>query len=93
MNLVALFETAQDRDRIFDIGLADDHGLEAAFERGVFLDMLAVLVQCGRTDAVEFSAGECGLEHVGRIRRAFCGARAHDGVQFVDEQDYLAVGF
>jgi hypothetical protein len=50
MKLVALLEAAQDRDRVLDRGLADEHRLEAALERGVLLDVLAVLVERGGAD-------------------------------------------
>src|SRR4029453_16382957 len=45
MDLVALLETAQDRDRVADVGLAHEHRLEAPLERGVLLPVLAVLVE------------------------------------------------
>src|SRR5581483_7622154 len=44
MRLVALLQAAKDRDRVRDRGLADIHGGEAALERRVLLDVLAVLV-------------------------------------------------
>ena len=71
-------------------GLADEHLLEAALQRGVLLDVLAVFVQRGRADAVQLAARERGLEHVAGIHRAFGLAGADHGVQFVDEQDDLA---
>ncbi len=48
VHLVALLQPAQDRDRVFDRRLIDEHRLEAALERGVLLDVLAVLVERGR---------------------------------------------
>ena len=75
-----------------DRRLADEHRLEAPFERGVLLDMLAIFVERGRADAVQFAAGEGRLEQVGRVHRAFAFARADQGVHLVDEQDDLARG-
>ena len=65
------------------------HGLEAALERGVLLDVLAVLVERGRAHAAELAAGQGGLEHVGRVHRALRRARADQRVQLVDEADDL----
>src|SRR3712207_3919204 len=48
--LVARLERAQHGDRRLDRRLADRHGLEAALQRGVLLDVLAVLVERGRAD-------------------------------------------
>ena len=70
--------------------LADEHLLEAALERGVLLDVLAVLVERGRADAVQLAARERGLEHVAGVHRAFGLAGADHRVQLVDEQDDLA---
>ena len=45
VHLVLLLQAAQDGDRGLDAGLVDQHLLEAALERGVLLDVLAVLVR------------------------------------------------
>ena len=87
VDLVALLEPAQDRDRVLDGRLADHHGLEAALERGVLLDVLAVLVERRRADGAQLAAGEHRLEQVGGVDGALGGARADDRVQLVDEQD------
>ena len=70
--------------------LADEHLLEAALQRGVLLDVLAVFVQRGRADAVQLAARQRRLEHVAGVHRAFGLAGADHGVQLVDEQDDLA---
>ena len=90
MHLVALLQSAQDRDGVFDGRLVDQHFLEAALERGVLLDVLAVFVERRRADAVQLAARERGLEHVAGVHGAFGLAGADHGVQLVDEQDDLA---
>ena len=85
--LVALLEAAQDRDRVLDGGLVDQHRLEAALERGVLLDVLAVLVERGRADRAQLAAREHRLEQVGGVDGALGGAGADDRVQLVDEED------
>ena len=92
VHLVALLETPEDGDRVVDARLAHEHLLEPAFERGVLLDVLAVLVQGGGADHPQHAACEQRLEHVAGVHRAFGGARADDGVQLVDEGDHLALG-
>ena len=91
MDLVALAQAAQDADRVFDRRLADHHRLEAPLERGILLDVLAVLVERRRADRVQLAARQHRLEHVRGVHRAFGGAGADDGVQLVDEQDDLAL--
>ncbi len=92
VRLVALAQAAQDVDGVFDVGLANVDDLEAALERGVLLDVLAVFVERGCADATQTSASEGGLEHVAGVHGAFGRARSDQGVQLVDEEDDLAVG-
>ena len=91
VHLVALAQAAQDRDRVLDRRLVDQHRLEAALERGVLLDVLAVLVERGGADAVQLAARQHGLEQVAGVHRALGRAGADDGVQLVDEEDDLAL--
>src|SRR3546814_455429 len=88
---VLFLQPAQDRDRVLHARLADEHLLEAALERGILFDVLAVLVERGRADAVQLAAGQCRFQHVARIHRAFRLAGADHRVQLVDEQDDLAL--
>ena len=67
--------------------LLDHDRLEAALEGGVALDVLAVLVERGRADALELAAGERRLEDVGGVDRALGGAGPDERVELVDEQD------
>ena len=89
--LVALLEAAQDPDRVRDRRLADEHGLEAPLERGVLLDVRAVLVERRRADRAQLAAGEHRLQQVAGRDRALRRARADDRVELVDEEDDLAL--
>ena len=66
--------------------LLDHDRLEAALERGVALDVLAVLVERGRADALQLAARERRLEDVRGVDRALGRAGADERVQLVDEQ-------
>ena len=68
------------------------HGLEAPLERGVLLDVLAVLVERGGADRAQLAAREHRLEQVRGVHRALGRAGADDRVQLVHEQDHLALG-
>ena len=94
VHLVALLKPAKDTDGVLRGRLADVDLLEAALQGWVLLDVLAVLVQGGRTDQAQLTAGEQRLDHVAGIHRGVAtGASTDDGVQLVDEGDDLAVGF
>jgi hypothetical protein len=92
VDLVALLETAQDRDRVVDVRLADEDRLEAPLERRILLDLLSVLVEGRRADGAQLAAGEHRLQQVGGVDRALGGTGADDRVQLVDEEDDLALG-
>ena len=92
VDLIALLQSPQDRDCVLDGRLADVHRLEAPLERGVLLDVLAVLVERGRADRAQLPAREHRLEQVGGIHGSFGRPGADDRVQLVDEQDDRALG-
>ena len=92
VDLVALLQPAEDRDRVVDRRLAHEHLLEAPLERGVLLDVLAVLVERRRADHAQVAAREHRLDHVAGVDRTLGTAGADDRVQLVDEGDDLALG-
>ena len=91
--LVPFLQSAENRDGVFDGRLLHDHGLKAALQRGVFLDVLAVLVEGCGPHAVQFAPGQGRLEQVRGVDRPLGSPGPDDGVQFVDEQDDPSLGF
>ena len=89
--LVALLETRQDVDRLINRGRSDHHRLEPTLQRAILLYVLPILVQRGRADALELASGQRGLQHIRRVDRTFSGPRAHQRVDFVDEEDDVAI--
>src|SRR5699024_3642672 len=73
-------------------GLVDLDRLEAALERGVLLDVLAVLLEGGRPDGLQLAAGQHRLEDAGGVDRALGGTGPDERVDLVDEQDDVAAG-
>ena len=70
--------------------LIHQHLLEAALQRRILLDVLAVFIQRRCAHAVQLAARQRGLEHVARVHGALGLAGADHGVQLVDEQDDLS---
>ncbi|MPN02083.1 hypothetical protein SDC9_149296 [bioreactor metagenome] len=60
-HLIALLESAQDRNRVLHGRFFDQHRLEPALQGRVFFDILTVLVDRGCTDAVQFAARQHGF--------------------------------
>src|SRR6266508_281017 len=90
VRLVAIAQAAQDLDRVVDRRLLDTDLLEAPLERGVALEVLAVLVQRRGTNRLQLPACERGLEDRRGIDCALGGARTDEIVQLVDEKDDVA---
>ena len=94
VRLVLFLDAAQDRNRVLNGGLIDEHLLEAPLEGRILLDVFAVLIERGRADHPQFAAGQHRLEHVAGVhRRIATGSRTNDRVQLIDECDDLAFGF
>ena len=83
-------QTAQDLQALLGRWLCDAHGLKAPLERRVLFNILAVFLKRRRTDDLQLTAAERGLEDVRRVDRALGRARADDRVQLVDEEDDAA---
>ena len=87
VHLVAFFQPTQDGYGVFFARFIHQHFLKAPLQRCVFLDVLAVLVERGRADAVQLTARQRWLEHIASIHRAFALAGTNHGVQLIDKQD------
>ena len=92
VRLVLVADALEDLDRVGQRRLFDLDRLEAALERGVFLDVLAVLVERRGADGLQLAAGQHRLEDRRRVDRTFGGAGTDEGVDLVDEQDDVAAG-
>ena len=87
MRLVLRTQAFQNQDRFIDCRRFDFDGLKAAFERRVFFDVLAIFVQRGRADTLQFAPAKRRLDDVRGVHRAFGRTRADNRVQLIDEQN------
>src|SRR5689334_16389236 len=85
--LVTLLDSEKNLDRVRLVRRRNLNGLESALERPVLFDRLAVFSRRGCADALNFSAGESGLQNVGGVQRAFRRACANQGMQLINEDD------
>ena len=92
VRLVPVPQALEDLDRVRDRRLGHLDRLEPALQRGVLLQVLAVLIQRGRADRLQLAPGQHRLQDRGRVDRALRRARADQRVQLVDEQDDVAAG-
>ena len=88
---VAVFDVVQNLQRLLVGGRLHLHLLEATLQCAVFLDRVAVFVECRCTDTLHRSACQCGFHDVGSIHRTGCRAGADDGVNLVDEDNDVLI--
>ena len=89
--LIIVCDALQDPDTVLDRGLVDRDGLEAAFERAVLFDVLAVFGKGRRADDLDLAAAESRLQNVGGVHAALGIARADNVMHLVDDEDDVAV--
>ena len=87
MDLEALLEPPQDRDRVLLRGFRDQDRLKTSLQGRILLDVFSVFVECGGPDTVQFATGEHGLQKIARVHGPLCLAGPHDGVDLIDEQE------
>ena len=87
--LVLVLDVVQDFNRLLGRGGVHHHHLETTGQSTIFLNVLAVLIQRGGADALNFAPGQRRFEHVGGIERARSPAGTHDGVQLVNEENHV----
>src|ERR1700674_4814168 len=84
---VAFFDSEKNLDGVDFVRRRNLYRLEAALERPVFFDRLAVFSGRGCADALNLAARKGRLQDVGSVERAFRRSRTYQRVQFVDEDD------
>src|SRR5204862_4959972 len=80
----------EDFECLLDGRLADNDLLEAPLQGCVALDVLAVLIKRGCTNALQFTTRQCGLEDVCSIDCALRCASANKCVNFIDKDDAIS---
>jgi hypothetical protein len=88
---VAILHAEQDLDRLTLARRVDLDRLEAALERSILLDVLAVLGGRRRADAADLAARQRRLQDVRRVEGPFGRPGADERVQLVDEHDDVRV--
>ena len=91
MGFIFITNTFQNSNGIFLGWFIDSNRLESTFQCCIFFNMLAVFVQCSRTDTLDIPTRQFRFQNIGRIQRAFCRASANQRVHFIDKEDYILV--
>ena len=90
VQFIFFLQTTQNGNRCFHARLIDQDFLEAAFQRCIFFDVFAILIQRGRAYTVQLATCQRWLEHIARIHGTFRFTRADHGVNFINKHNGLA---
>ena len=71
------------------VGLPHQHRLEAPLQGGVLLNIFTVLLGGGGADDLDLPPAQGRFDDVGRVNGSLGGARPHDGMELVDEEDHI----
>mmetsp|Transcript_26776 Transcript_26776/g.58372 ORF Transcript_26776/g.58372 Transcript_26776/m.58372 type:complete len:1072 (-) Transcript_26776:90-3305(-) len=91
VSLVALAQTLQNLEGLIDGGLRHVHWLETALQRRVLLNVLAVLIKGGGTNALQLATSQGGLQDVGCINGTLSGTSSDQGVHLINHQNDVVV--
>ena len=90
---VAVAQAEEDSHGVVFRRFADQDGLEAAGQGGIFFKVFLIFVDSRGADALQIAAGQGRFEDVGRIHGAFDGTSPNELMDFVDEEDDRVVLF
>ena len=93
VSLIAILQTFQDLHGLFLRRLSHHNRLEATLQRGILLNVLAVLIDSSCTNHLEITPGQSGLQDVGSVCRTFRSASTDNRMQLINEEDDVAVSF
>src|ERR1700728_4028922 len=85
--LVTVLDPEQNLDCVRLVRWRNLHGLEAALERTVLLDRLAIFARRGCADALNLSARQRGLQDVGGVERTLGGSGSDQGMKLINKDD------
>ena len=69
----------------------DDYLLKSSFQCTVFLNTLAIFIQCCCTDALYYSTSQSWFQNVGCIHGSFSSSCTDERMNLIDEEDYFRV--
>ncbi|OPZ77663.1 MAG: hypothetical protein BWY79_01081 [Actinobacteria bacterium ADurb.Bin444] len=94
MRFVAIAQTLEDGDGLLNRRLFDQDLLKSPFQGRVLGQVLAVLVECGGADGLQFAPGQGRFQDGGGIDGPFRSPGSHQIVDLVyEEDDVAALGY
>ena len=88
--LVIMGNALQNLEGVLHIRFVYRHRLETALQGAVLLNMLAVFIEGGGANDLNFAAAQRGLQNIGGIHAALGIACTHNVMHLVDHKDHIA---
>ena len=93
MILVFIPDVAENLSCFFWGSRINHNFLKTTIERSVLLNVLTVLIQGCRTNALNFAPSKCRFEHVGCVKASGCTACSNNRMQFVNKENDIGAFF
>ena len=90
VRLIPGAQALEDLERLVLRWFSNEHLRKTALECWIFFNVLAVLIERCRTDALNLAPGEWWLQDIGSVDRALRSSCANKRVELVNEQDRIA---
>lgn len=90
---VAVAQAEEDSHGVVFRRFADQDGLEAAGQGGIFFKVFLIFVDSRGADALQIATGQGRFEDISRIHGAFDGTSPDELMDFVDKEDDRVVLF
>ena len=91
MLFISLLDIMKDMDSLINRCGFYYNFLEPSFQSSVLLNMLPVLVEGSGTDALYLTSCQRRLQHVGCIQGACCATCAYNGMDLINEKNYVVI--
>mmetsp|Transcript_1017 Transcript_1017/g.6421 ORF Transcript_1017/g.6421 Transcript_1017/m.6421 type:complete len:252 (+) Transcript_1017:1971-2726(+) len=86
VSFVPLTQPMQNLDGLVNSWFRNLYRLETAFQSRVLLNVLAIFIQCSRSDALEFATSKCRLQNVCSVDGSFSCASTNQRMDFINHQ-------
>ena len=87
MLFVALTQSSENLNGVLNRRFSNHDGLEASFKGSITLNVFAVLIEGGGSDALKFASCQGRFENVCCIDGTFSGTCANQGMHFVNHKN------
>ena len=85
MLLITVLDVMQDLQGLLSRGRIHNHLLETTLQGTILLDVLSILVQRSRTDALNLATCQGWLQHISGIHRASRRAGSNDRMNLINK--------